>query len=130
MRGYIFDLDGVIVDTAKYHYLGWKRLADELGLHFSEQDNELLKGVSRIRSFEIILELNGREKLSVWLNCAMPWSSSAMRTAQTVCIWLNCAEPAENRLSSFPGQRIWIPGGWTARFSSASRPALRCRRGS
>lgn len=61
MRGYIFDLDGVIVDTAKYHYLGWKRLADELGLHFSEQDNELLKGVSRIRSFEIILELNGRE---------------------------------------------------------------------
>ena len=61
MRGYIFDLDGVIVDTAKYHYLGWKRLADELGLRFTAQDNELLKGVSRIRSFEIILELNGRE---------------------------------------------------------------------
>ena len=61
MKGYIFDLDGVIVDTAKYHYLGWKRLADELGLRFTAQDNELLKGVSRIRSFEIILELNGRE---------------------------------------------------------------------
>ena len=61
MKGYLFDLDGVIVDTAKYHYLGWKKLSDELGLHFTDQDNELLKGVSRVRSFEIILELNGRE---------------------------------------------------------------------
>ncbi|MBQ9909989.1 MAG: beta-phosphoglucomutase [Lachnospiraceae bacterium] len=61
IKGFIFDLDGVIVDTAKYHYLAWKRLADEIGLRFSIQDNELLKGVSRIRSFEIILELNGKE---------------------------------------------------------------------
>ena len=55
---FIFDLDGVIVDTAKYHYMAWKRLADELGYHFDINDNELLKGVSRRRSFEIILELN------------------------------------------------------------------------
>ncbi len=60
MKGFIFDLDGVIVNTARYHYLAWKRLADELGLAFSEQDNELLKGVSRTRSLEIILELNKR----------------------------------------------------------------------
>ena len=60
IHGFIFDLDGVIVDTAKYHYLAWKRLADELGLRFREKDNELLKGVSRTRSFEIILELNGK----------------------------------------------------------------------
>jgi len=60
IKGFIFDLDGVIVDTAKYHFLAWKRLADELGLRFDTQDNELLKGVSRIRSFEIILGLNGR----------------------------------------------------------------------
>ena len=60
IHGFIFDLDGVIVDTAKYHYLAWKRLADELGLSFHEEDNELLKGVSRTRSFEIILELNGK----------------------------------------------------------------------
>jgi len=53
----IFDLDGVIVDTAKYHYLAWKRLADELGVHFTEVENERLKGVSRMRSLEIILEL-------------------------------------------------------------------------
>ncbi len=54
----IFDLDGVLTDTAKYHYLAWKKLADELGFSFTIENNELLKGVSRIRSFEIILEIN------------------------------------------------------------------------
>jgi beta-phosphoglucomutase len=53
----IFDLDGVIVDTAKYHYLAWKRLTDGLGIEFTEHDNERLKGVSRMASLEIILEL-------------------------------------------------------------------------
>lgn len=53
----IFDLDGVIVDTAKYHYLAWKRLAEEKGIPFSEKDNERLKGVSRMASLEILLSL-------------------------------------------------------------------------
>ncbi|CAH8283653.1 beta-phosphoglucomutase [Mariniflexile fucanivorans] len=53
--GVIFDLDGVIVDTAKYHYLAWKKLADALGFEFTEANNELLKGVSRVRSLEILL---------------------------------------------------------------------------
>ena len=57
----IFDLDGVIVDTAKYHFLAWKRLADRLGIHFTEKDNERLKGVSRMASLEIILEI-GEQK--------------------------------------------------------------------
>jgi len=57
MQAAIFDLDGVIVDTAKYHYLSWKRLADSLGFDFTETDNERLKGVSRIRSLEILLEI-------------------------------------------------------------------------
>ena len=57
-KGLIFDLDGVLTDTAKYHYLAWKKLADELGYYFDEEINELLKGVSRINSFEIILEKN------------------------------------------------------------------------
>jgi len=61
MRAAIFDLDGVIVDTAKYHYLAWKRLAKELGFDFSEQDNERLKGVSRMRSLEILLGVGGLE---------------------------------------------------------------------
>ena len=59
IEGAIFDLDGVLVDTAKYHYLAWKRLAAELGFYFSEDHNERLKGVSRMRSLEILLETGG-----------------------------------------------------------------------
>ncbi len=57
IKAFLFDLDGVIVDTAKYHYLAWKRLAAELGFDFSEEHNERLKGVSRMRSLEILLEV-------------------------------------------------------------------------
>jgi beta-phosphoglucomutase len=53
----IFDLDGVIVDTAHYHYIAWKRLAKELGIDLTLADNERLKGVSRIDSLNIILSL-------------------------------------------------------------------------
>lgn len=51
----IFDLDGVLVDTARYHFLAWKRLASQLNIKFTEEDNEHLKGVSRMDSLEIIL---------------------------------------------------------------------------
>lgn len=57
----IFDLDGVIVDTARYHFLAWKRLTDQLGIKFTEEDNERLKGVSRMASLEIILEIGERQ---------------------------------------------------------------------
>lgn len=57
LTGLIFDLDGVLVDTAKYHYIAWKEIADYLGIVFTEQENESLKGVSRSRSLEIVLEL-------------------------------------------------------------------------
>lgn len=55
----LFDLDGVIVDTAKYHYLAWRNMARQLGFEFTEKDNQCLKGVSRMRSLEILLELGG-----------------------------------------------------------------------
>lgn len=54
---FIFDLDGVIVDTAKYHYLAWKQLANNLGFDFTKEQNELLKGVSRVDSLEILLRI-------------------------------------------------------------------------
>ena len=57
-KAVIFDLDGVITDTARFHFLAWKKLADKLGYYFDEKVNERLKGVSRSRSFEIILEVN------------------------------------------------------------------------
>lgn len=79
IRGCIFDLDGVIVDTARYHYLAWKRLAAELGYNLTEAENEQLKGVSRMRSLDIILRLAGitlnqkhreilADKKNVWFN--------------------------------------------------------------
>lgn len=55
LKAVIFDLDGVITDSAKYHYLAWKALADELGIDFDEAYNEKLKGVSRMESLELIL---------------------------------------------------------------------------
>ncbi len=56
IRGFIFDLDGVLTDTAEYHYLGWKRLADEEGIPFTREDNEALRGVSRRESLMRLLK--------------------------------------------------------------------------
>ncbi|MCI2228214.1 beta-phosphoglucomutase [Polaribacter sp. MSW13] len=70
-KGFIFDLDGVIVDTAKYHYLAWKKLANQLGFDFTKEQNELFKGVSRKRCLEILLEIGNRkatqEEFDTWM---------------------------------------------------------------
>ena len=62
VKACIFDLDGVIVDTAVYHYKAWKRLANQMGFDFTEEQNEKLKGVSRTRSLELILQWGGVTK--------------------------------------------------------------------
>lgn len=71
-KAFIFDLDGVIVDTAKYHFLAWQKIAQELHIDFTHEHNELLKGVSRVRSLDIILELGQvqatTEQKAVWLH--------------------------------------------------------------
>ncbi len=59
LKACIFDLDGVIVDTAKYHFLAWQRLAAGLGITFTKADNERLKGISRMASLNIILDIGG-----------------------------------------------------------------------
>lgn len=70
-KAFIFDLDGVIVDTAKYHFLAWQKLANQLGIEFTHEHNEELKGVSRVRSLDIILELGNvqasQEDKNKWL---------------------------------------------------------------
>ena len=70
-KAFIFDLDGVIVDTAKYHFLAWEKIANELGFKFTLENNELLKGVSRVRSLDIILEIGeikaSQEDKNRWL---------------------------------------------------------------
>ncbi|MDQ1088894.1 MULTISPECIES: beta-phosphoglucomutase [unclassified Siphonobacter] len=59
LKACLFDLDGVIVDTAIYHYKAWRRMANELGFDFTEHQNEQLKGVSRMESLELILGWGG-----------------------------------------------------------------------
>ena len=56
IKAMLFDLDGVVLSTDHYHYLAWKKLADELGIPFTKDDNERLRGVSRMESLEIVLE--------------------------------------------------------------------------
>ena len=70
-KAFIFDLDGVIVDTAKYHFIAWQKIAAELGIEFTPEHNEELKGVSRVRSLDIILKLGNieasQENKNKWL---------------------------------------------------------------
>lgn len=70
-KAFIFDLDGVIVDTARYHFLAWQKIAAELGVEFTPEHNEELKGVSRVRSLDIILKLGNiqasAENKNKWL---------------------------------------------------------------
>jgi beta-phosphoglucomutase len=70
-KAFIFDLDGVIVDTAKYHFLAWEKLANQIGINFTHEHNEELKGVSRVRSLDLILALGNitasQEDKNKWL---------------------------------------------------------------
>lgn len=70
-KAFIFDLDGVIVDTAKHHFIAWQKIATALGIEFTLEHNEQLKGVSRVRSLELILELGkvtaSQEDKNKWL---------------------------------------------------------------
>lgn len=70
-KGFIFDLDGVIVDTAKYHYLAWKKLANGIGVDFTEAQNEQLKGVSRFESLQKILKWGNKTLSETEFNTLM-----------------------------------------------------------
>lgn len=61
MKAFLFDLDGVLVDTAHYHFLAWKQVCDSLGIEFTLHDNEKLKGIDRRNSLRILLKLGGKE---------------------------------------------------------------------
>ncbi len=70
-KGFVFDLDGVLVDTAKYHYLAWKKFAEEFNYDFTEEENEKFKGVSRKRCLDILLNKVGvkasQDQIDQWL---------------------------------------------------------------
>lgn len=61
VKAFIFDLDGVIVDTAKFHFVAWNQIANQFGFEISAHQNEQLKGVSRIKSLDLVLEWGGIE---------------------------------------------------------------------
>ena len=65
IKGLIFDLDGVLLSTDRFHFLAWKKLADRMGISFTEKDNERLRGVSRMESLEIVLSLSTDPTLSL-----------------------------------------------------------------
>ncbi|OAN47464.1 beta-phosphoglucomutase [Chloroflexus islandicus] len=74
IKGFIFDLDGVLTDTAEYHYRAWKRLADELGIPFTREENEALRGIPRRES--LLLLLKGRTFPEATLNELMERKNS------------------------------------------------------
>lgn len=119
IRACIFDLDGVIVDTARFHFLAWKRLAQELGIAFNEEDNERLKGVSRMQSLHILLEL-GNVKLS-----KERMASLADRKNDWFVEYVEAMKPAD----IFPGVPELITalrkGGYKIGLASSSKNAPR-----
>ena len=113
----IFDLDGVLVDTAKYHFLAWKRLADMLGIGFTSADNEKLKGVSRMASLDIILSL-GNRSLSL---------AEKERLAELKNGWYRDYLAGLDESSLLPGVRAFVSGckdrGLRLAVGSASKSA-------
>ena len=115
-RAAIFDLDGVLVDSARLHFVAWKRIADELGIAFDEQDNEALKGVDRMGSLAHILALGGvsldlaaREQLAARKNGyyldalatmsdtdILPGASDLLAQARTAGLSLGVASASRN----------------------------------
>lgn len=83
IRGFLFDLDGVLVDTAQYHFLAWQRMAAELGIHFGEAENEQLKGVSRAESLNRIIAWGGKSLSDTekqhWMTLKNDWYLELVR---------------------------------------------------
>ena len=70
-QGIIFDLDGVICHTDRYHFLAWKQIADQLGINFDDRINDRMRGVSRMDSLEILLEEYHGEPLTAAQKAAL-----------------------------------------------------------
>ncbi len=96
MKACIFDLDGVLVDTAKYHFIAWQRLASNLHVEFTEQDNEQLKGLSRDASLDYILKKGkisaSTSEKEVWKEQKNNWYLELVNTMQADEVLPNCKE--------------------------------------
>ena len=102
-RAVIFDLDGVICHTDKYHYQAWKKVADELGIYFDELINNRLRGVSRMESFDIILErCEGEMSLEEKIECIAKEIYGADGVVYEPAAKKQLAKIAEMGFSEFP----------------------------
>ena len=102
-RAVIFDLDGVICHTDKYHYQAWKKVADELGIYFDELINNRLRGVSRMESFDIILErYEGEMSLEEKIECIAKEIYGADGVVYEPAAKKQLAKIAEMGFSEFP----------------------------
>ena len=100
MKACIFDLDGVLVDTAKYHFVAWKRLANDLGVAFTEHDNEQLKGLSRDASLAYILNKGkisaSTSEKEVWKEQKNNWYLELVKAMPEDEVLPNCKELLED----------------------------------
>lgn len=83
LKAVVFDLDGVITDTAHLHFLAWRAVADEIGITFDEVFNEQLKGISRMDSLQRILKHGGKEECSA-MSSASRWRRKRTRSMSSL----------------------------------------------
>lgn len=118
IKGLIFDLDGVIVSTEKNHFLAWKRIADELGITFTEKENESLKGISRRDSLFSILKLGNislqKKKIDQLLNQKNEWYKSSIRQLNK----LDILEGVEELLEEAKNKNISLAIGSSSKNAS------------
>jgi beta-phosphoglucomutase len=124
LRGFIFDLDGVITDTAEYHFLAWKRLADEQGIPFNREDNEQLRGVSRRESLRRLLKGRAIDEATaqVWMdrknsyyqsyltqmtpNDLLPGAREFLEAARRAGIGVGLASASRNAQTVLDGMKV------------------------
>jgi len=113
----IFDLDGVITDTAHYHFLAWRQLAQSLGIGFTETDNDKLKGIGRMESLDFILQKSDRDfSLSERQSLAQEKNDIYKQSIEKIT-------PAD-LLPGIENTFVWLKhNGWKIGLASASRNA-------
>ena len=112
IKGVIFDLDGVLVFTDKFHYQAWKQMADGIGIYFDEQINNRLRGVSRMDSLEIILERYEGEPLSEGRKQELAaQKNDAYRTLLATMTPADCAREVRDTLNALRDMGIRISLG-------------------
>jgi len=118
IKGLIFDLDGVIVNTEKNHFSAWKQIASELGVFFSEKENELLKGISRRDSLSVILELGKISLNEVKINNLLNKKNELYRASVSNLNKSDILDGIEDLLEESKNQNISLAIGSSSKNAS------------